>query len=92
MADLLAMLAGWERPILHVLDVQTHLADRGHGVVRGYASKALSRLVARGVVQKTAHERYRVIRTHPELVALRLAALEALVSIVAPAQEAGCSE
>jgi predicted transcriptional regulator of viral defense system len=51
--------------------------DCGYAMKRTYAAQVLKRMTGKGLVQKVAHGRYRIVRTHPELVALRLAALEA---------------
>lgn len=75
-AAILDMLAQREPPRVTVGDVQEALLAQGFALFRTYAAKALTRLAAHGVVRKTARGRYRVNRTHPEIVALRLRALE----------------
>jgi hypothetical protein len=74
---IMGLLAAWERPVVEVRDAQQHVLDCGYAMKRTYAAQVLKRMTGKGLVQKVAHGQYRIVRTHPELVALRLAALEA---------------
>ncbi|SEA30958.1 hypothetical protein [Rubrimonas cliftonensis] len=76
LAAIMELLANWERRVIAVADAQDHVLDRGFAMKRTYAAQVLQRLAAQGLVAKTGRGRYRIIRTHPDLVALRLAALE----------------
>ena len=76
-AEILTLLAGWTKPAILVGEVQHHLVLRGYALRRTYAAGALTSLAAQGVAHKTGRGRYRINRSHPELMALRLAALEA---------------
>lgn len=73
----LTLLASWPHATIAVADVQERLSERGLEPRRTYAAGALAHLAKQGMCARTARGRYRIDKTHPELVALRLAALEA---------------
>ena len=74
---LVELLAAWERPIITVAEAQACLQAQGHATgARTYASGALAALQSKGHVAKAGRAVYRINRAHPEMVALRLEALE----------------
>jgi hypothetical protein len=76
-AALLDWLAMAERPTVGVGEAQDWLESQGHDIRRTYAAGALHHLAGLGVVQRIRRGKYRINRSHPELTALRLRALEA---------------
>jgi len=76
-AALLDLLALTDRPTVGVGEAQDWLEAQGLDIRRTYAAGALHHLAGLGVVHRVRRGKYRINRTHPDLVALRLRALEA---------------
>ncbi len=75
-AGLVELLAAWDKPLISVAEAQGTLEAQGLVQTRAYASGALKALCARGYVAKAARGLYRINRMHPDMVGLRLSALE----------------
>jgi hypothetical protein len=74
---LVELVAAWERPIITVAEAQACLEAQGHATgARTYASGTLAALQSKGYVAKAGRAVYRINRGHPDIAALRLAALE----------------